>query len=53
MYLQGKIKFYDINRAIEYVLEKIDKINNVDIQVLNQTDALARQMVCDLFGDKL
>ncbi len=53
MYLQGKIKFYDINRAIEYVLEKIDKINNVDIQVLNQTDALARKMVCDLFGDKL
>ncbi len=52
MYLQGKIKFYDINRAIEYVLENIDKIDNIDLEVLNRTDALARDMVKKLFGDK-
>ena len=52
MYLQGKIKFYDINRAIEYVLEKTDKINNIDMEILNRTDSLARAMVKNLFGDK-
>lgn len=52
MYLQGKIKFYDINRSIEYVLEKIDKIKNIDMEILNHTDKMARAMVQNLFGDK-
>lgn len=52
MYLEGKIKFYDINRAIEYVLGKIDKINNISYELLNHTDNQARVMVKNLFGDK-
>ena len=52
LFLEGKIKFYDINRAIEYVLEKIDKINNISYELLNHTDNQARVMVKNLFGDK-
>ena len=52
MYLENKIKFYDISRAVEYVLEKVDKVTNVTTEVLLETDKYAREMVKNLFGDK-
>ena len=51
MYLQNKIKFYDISNAIDFVLQKIEKVNNLTTEVLLETDLRARALVKEFFGD--
>lgn len=51
MYLQNKIKFYDISNAIEFVLQKIEKVDKLTTEVLLETDLRARALVKEFFGD--
>ena len=51
MYLENKIKFYDISKAVEHVLENVEKVNNITPEIIKSTDLISRQMVKKLFGD--
>ena len=51
MYLEGKIKFYDISNAIDHVLQKTTKTSQLSTQVLLETDLKSRALVKEFFGD--
>lgn len=51
MYLEGKIKFYDLSNAIDHVLQKTIKISQLSTQVLLETDLKSRALVKEFFGD--
>lgn len=49
LYLENKIKFYDISSCIEYVLGKMDKIELSSEEVLYETHLKAKELVKEYF----